>query len=553
MTFQASASPRPAHRHRTIVRLSSLGVASVLALLIGTSVVPPLVADQSDRAVVNAPVTLLTAPIPGDVEAIPVRAGERIRNGDLVARIGNPRIDRASAIQLDSRITDLRERSQSTTRKLAANLTYLATLDRTLQQQSAAMAQAFRGQADELRSRIASAQASAAEKKALLDRQTELVARNIASPMMVRSTSQAHAAAHHEGEAAQAKLGQKLAQSEHLSRGVYAGDELTGLAELSQRRLAIQHDAHRLGIEEAELNVSIAEQQRLLERENKRLATLSRTEVTAPGDGVIFNVGAGIGRNVSAGDSLAALVDCDRSFVVAIFSYRQAQNLHVGSQVEIGTGAGGSRPGRVIEILPKTSDKLDAAYAVPFPQTERRELYVLVKPDGTAGEGAEGPAACDVGRWVTVTRQAGWVPSTSVVWRQLEQGTSQAVQSAAGSVSGLLQMARVAAGDWAGGKPAIASPEPAVDAVTGSIPRTPEANPPTPAVPGASSASTPPAPEPSPAAREGAGTRPTERQRLGSSAAPLPPKRPSDLSANGKPEGKPANRATETAAGRAQR
>jgi hypothetical protein len=54
-----------ASRHPVILRVSSLAVASVLSLLMITTVVPPIVADQSDRAVVNAPVTLLTAPIEG--------------------------------------------------------------------------------------------------------------------------------------------------------------------------------------------------------------------------------------------------------------------------------------------------------------------------------------------------------------------------------------------------------------------------------------------------------------------------------------------------------
>ena len=71
---QPTLTSAPEHRHGRLVRVSSVGLASVLAILIGTSVLPPLVADQSDRAVVNAPVTLLTAPIAGDIGAIPVAA-----------------------------------------------------------------------------------------------------------------------------------------------------------------------------------------------------------------------------------------------------------------------------------------------------------------------------------------------------------------------------------------------------------------------------------------------------------------------------------------------
>ena len=83
------------------------------------------------------------------------------------------------------------------------------------------------------------------------------------------------------------------------------------------------------------------------------------------------------------------------------------------------------RSGVVSAVLPKTSDKIDERFAVPFPQTERRELYVIIAPDagnadvasapGTAG----GPPACMVGQWVTVTRDNGVVPSMSVTWREI--------------------------------------------------------------------------------------------------------------------------------------
>jgi hypothetical protein len=61
--FQKAQAGKPLRneRHTVILRVSSLVVASVLSLLMITTVVPPMVADQSDRAVINAPITLLTS------------------------------------------------------------------------------------------------------------------------------------------------------------------------------------------------------------------------------------------------------------------------------------------------------------------------------------------------------------------------------------------------------------------------------------------------------------------------------------------------------------
>jgi hypothetical protein len=84
------------------------------------------------------------------------------------------------------------------------------------------------------------------------------------------------------------------------------------------------------------------------------------------------------------------------------------------------------RSGIVSAVLPKTSDKVDERFAVPFPQTERRELYAIITPDGAGGDRAPAQetaisdaTACPVGQWVTVTRDNGMVPSMSVTWRRL--------------------------------------------------------------------------------------------------------------------------------------
>jgi hypothetical protein len=52
-----------------------------------------------------------------------------------------------------------------------------------------------------------------------------------------------------------------------------------------------------------------------------------------------------------------------------------------------------------------------------------------VKPDRTERRSSTG-VACDVGKWVTVTRANGWVPSISVVWRSLSSSVAQVFPAA---------------------------------------------------------------------------------------------------------------------------
>src|SRR4030081_33967 len=101
-------------RHPTILRVSSLAVASILSLLLINAVVPPIVADQSDRAVVNAPVTLLTSPIDGILDFLTMSPGRTVEAGDSLAQISNVRLDRGTLISLEEKAADAREKLEAT-------------------------------------------------------------------------------------------------------------------------------------------------------------------------------------------------------------------------------------------------------------------------------------------------------------------------------------------------------------------------------------------------------------------------------------------------------
>ena len=284
----------------------------------------------------------------------------------------------------------------------------------------------FQSQIIELRARVAESESLGAEKKALVDRQSNMVSRNAASMDMLRPTTQQYSAARHRADAENAKLNQKVAQLGALGKGIYVGDDLVAVGNLVQKRRDIDLDEKRMEIEEKELSAILEDHQRLISSEQKRLETLAGANVRVPTGAKILSVGAVPGRHVNAGDSVASLVDCDKRFVVAIFSYRQGQSMMVGTRVRVNGASFGS--GIVTAVLPKTSDKVDERFAVPFPQTERRGLYAIIAPgsqkDGTVDPEAaaqhEQSTPCTVGQWVTVTKDDGIVPSMSVTWRRFE-------------------------------------------------------------------------------------------------------------------------------------
>jgi multidrug resistance efflux pump len=413
-----------ASRHPMILRASSLVVASVLSLLMITTVVPPIVADQSDRAVVNAPVTLLTAPIEGEIDSVTMNPGHGVEVGDSLARISNVRLDRGTLISLEEKAADAREKLAAAEGNKNSDRAYLKSLDSEIANQIEQLKAQFQSQIIELRARVAQSESLSGEKKALVDRQSDMVSRNAASMDMLAPTKQQYSASLHNADAENAKLNQKTAQLDALQKGVYVGDDLVAIGNLVQKRRDIDLDEKRMEIEEKELSAVLEDHQRLIDAERKRLDTLAEANVRVTTAGDILNVGAAPGRHVNAGDTLASLVDCDKRFVVAIFSYRQGQSMKVGTGVRVDGASFGS--GIVTAVLPKTSDKIDDRFAVPFPQTERRELYAIIAPDnridGTVRPeaAAQHEQSCSVGQWVTVTKDDGIIPSMSVTWRRFE-------------------------------------------------------------------------------------------------------------------------------------
>src|SRR5258707_4227588 len=415
-----------AGRHPMILRVSSVAVASVLSLLLINAVIPPIVADQSARAVVHAPVTLLTAPIDGEIDSLTISPGPSVEAGDSLARISNVRLDRGTLISLEEKAGDAREKLAATHGKKESDRAYLKTIDSEIADQTEQLKTQFQSQIAELSARVAQSESMSAEKKALVGRQSDMVARDAASTYMLKPTAQQYSAALHNADAENAKLHQKIAQLDALEKSIYVGDDLIAIGNLVQKRRDMDLDEKRMEIEEKELSAVLEDHRRLIDKEQKRLDTLAAANVRVTTAGNILNVGAAPGRHVNAGDSLASLVDCEKRFVVAIFSYRQGQSMKVGTRVRVdGTSF---RSGIVTAVLPKTSDKIDDRFAVPFPQTERREQYAIIAPDvRTDGTVHPDDAAqhqqstpCTVGQWVTVTRDDGIVPSVSATWRRLE-------------------------------------------------------------------------------------------------------------------------------------
>ena len=154
-------APHNGHRasHTRMVRVSAYSVATVLALLMTTATLPPLLADQSDRAVINAPISLLTAPIAGEMSAVVPGIGQRLAQGETVARIHNARIDRTTLIILDGKVSELRGSLLAARQKRESDEAYVAALDAEIKRQVEQTVAKLDGEVTEAKARVAGANA----------------------------------------------------------------------------------------------------------------------------------------------------------------------------------------------------------------------------------------------------------------------------------------------------------------------------------------------------------------------------------------------------------
>jgi multidrug resistance efflux pump len=386
-------------------------------------VLPPFLADATDRAIVSAPVALITAPIEGEVRSLTGTPGEPLQ-GQRLARIRNDRVDRSTLIGLENQAAAARLQVAAVQDRRGVLTALLQTLDRDIETQRSYLLRHAQALEAEARARAAAAEAGLGESAQLARRQEALRTRGVVTSEAVELVARRKAAAREEAAAAGAVLVRRIAEREAVESGVYVGEGMTTLASLTEKRREMAFELARAGIEERQARSALETLSASAAAEADRLARLVEAEVVAPNQGVVLKVDLASGQHVQPGDTLATAVDCRRSLIAAIFSVRQASRLDVGARVDL-TGQHDGRTlghGTVVQILPRTTDRVDQGYAVPFPPIERREMYVLIEPDMTgAGWMAEPPGEtpCSVGRWVTVTlRGGGWMGKAFETGRQ---------------------------------------------------------------------------------------------------------------------------------------
>jgi membrane fusion protein, multidrug efflux system len=238
---------------------------------------------STDDAYVRADMTLLAAKVSGYVTSVEVANNQRVRAGDVIARIDDG--DYALAVQ-------------SARDKIVTQEATIARLDE--------QAKAGLASVDQAKAQLAASQADLTRASLELDRQNELVKGDFSSRQ---------------------KLENARADRDRAAAAVKGAEAGIGLAQANVAVFEAQKvEAQRLA---GEYRTALAKAER----------DLSFTEVRAPVDGVVGNKAVEVGQLVQPGARLAAIVPLDQVYVDANYKETQLQHLRPGQAVDVSVDA----------------------------------------------------------------------------------------------------------------------------------------------------------------------------------------------------------------------
>ncbi|MDQ1185648.1 HlyD family secretion protein [Agrobacterium larrymoorei] len=290
------------------------GIAGV-ALVLYAWRLPPFSShvEMTDNAYVRGYVTTMSPQVSGYVVDVPVKDYQEVKQGDLLVKI-------------DDRI--FRQRLAQAEATLAGQT---AASDNSRQQENAARANIASSQAA-----VDSAEASLKQAQLAADRQNNLIRSGVGTSSLQ--------------EEAQANLEKSRA----------------GLSQAKAALEVARQDLQTIIVNRSSLQAAVANAQAAVELAR---IDLQNTEIKAPRDGELGEVGARVGQYVAAGSQLMAVVPHE-VWVVANFKETQLAGMEVGQPVSISVDALHHRKltGKVERFSPAAGSE-----------------FAVIKPDNATG------------------------------------------------------------------------------------------------------------------------------------------------------------------------
>jgi len=376
-------------------RILKMGGAAAVLAIGAYAVMADQIAIATDNAVVSAYSVALRTPIDGVVGDTPLRIGDRVNRGAVLAQINNNRVN-------DERLVDLREHlteAHAHYAAMAAEEASLEAIQKDLVLRSDAYVQAsaarLAGSVEEARNSLAALYARRDEAKKNLDRRATLAQSGFTAGADLEKAQSDFDVATHEAAAQQGRLESLLAQTVAIRNGVVSEPGSNDVAYSRQRADEVALRLADLDQQRALTLADIKETEARLTSEQERIEKLQTASMIAPTSGMIWKLAASGGERLGAGETIAQIVDCDAAFVIAEVPQNRVPDIEVGGDAEFRlSGDQIKRHGRILSVTGDANGGDHNLAAIPF-DGKGLTATVRIAMDPSPGE-------CFVGRTARV-------------------------------------------------------------------------------------------------------------------------------------------------------
>ncbi|MPQ66329.1 MULTISPECIES: HlyD family secretion protein [Pseudomonas] len=359
-------------------RLVGVGILVFILWLLLSTLFMPLLSTSATRAILNAPVILLTTPIDGVVSSLNIKSGTSFVEGQQLAVVENPRANQDTLLTLQTRRLSLEQELSSSLSQFEHDQQYYQALEKISQQYQAAFhtRQLFGQKA--LRAENYAASARLKEAQDTVERNLELFRQGAVSNALVDSSKAQLASLQGAAETVRSQLGISNGDLSAANQQVYLDPDQLRMFDLSSHLVTL-----KLSLDNQERNRSTVEQELqkldgLIEAENSRIKLMSGYDVVAYSAGTVQEVVAPQGTLVRAGSTLVRATNCGESYVIAVFPERVASKIDRDTVLKVSIrGLEEPLTAKVEQLLSHSSDLQPGTYSVPFPYAEQNSVYVV--------------------------------------------------------------------------------------------------------------------------------------------------------------------------------
>ncbi|MDL2402024.1 HlyD family secretion protein [Rhizobium mayense] len=384
-------------------RVTRITIGLVLLAVAIVVLLPGLTGFTSLDGTVNARFAVVNAPIDGMIAGDPLRVGAPVKEGQTLAEINNPRVNRAilASLQADQNtardsvaalqkerdeLTQLRD--QLATRLEVYKNTTIANLEREV---------------EILRKRVAVSQAQDLVAQVDLNRRLDLESKGILTQRMVDAARAAGAVTGGEVEISNLTVDQLQQRLDAVRQGIFVfGDGQNDVPYSRQRQDEVIVRINDLNSRIAENQTRATEVGKQLAQEENRIHSLESAAAIAPFDGVVWSRNIVNGSNVVLNNELMRVLDCRELYVDILVPEVDYDEIYPGLAAEVRLfGRADVFNGEVISVRGSSAVIETDSFAATQPASTQRSARIRVRLEPSFLNGDFGNF-CQVGRTVQV-------------------------------------------------------------------------------------------------------------------------------------------------------